>query len=1007
MKPVHLLYTFLLVLISLHLFVGNADAQTRDRIDHRGTEFRLAFLHTNGDGEFPTYYIVVSCEKPTTGKITYEATGASFDISIPVANRAERIRLDTFLLLLPDPNDRNTPREISRQSLHVRFNDEVTIYGINTLRWSSDGFLALPIDALGREHTIMSYPNTAEPGPTGQVFESSDFPSQFAIVANQNNTTIEIQPTVPVNGRGNTYRFQVRLNAGEVFFGQAHDVGRIRRAGRDLTGTRIVSDKPIVVYGSHQRSNIPWNDAVGRDHLVEQMLPTDKWGYHAMVTPHFQLRKTVPDANFIRVIAAEPGTTLTIDSSASQVLQAGRPVELLYTRPMLLTADKPISVAQFQHSTVDVEFISLPNDTVGDPFMMLVPPREQFDSNYSFESWDTKDFFHHFVNVVIPTERIGSLRLDNGPLTTLDPDTRKPLPPTFIPIPKTSYSFAQIKLEAGKHNISARVPFGLYIYGYGPYNSYGNPGGMVFDSLFTDHEPPDIAVRDTCNGQGLLGVAFDTTVFDFGMEGLRLLSQSSNVRLTTEPFTFGDDSIEFRLDLINPYQDGVGDLLAVDTAGLRRNYRFDVPGFTVSLTAGDPSIRLDTLASLNGLEFCTTITLQNYGRFPQEIKELEFGDPVPGLSVKTSFPILLRPAEVRTVQICFQYEGDTSTLVDLRIDNGCVVRSIGNLPLLSGVDSLRPVLSKLTDDCDQSIVYEITEAYALNSGIAEVIVRAKRNAEIVIPSPDKLPGRIARLEILRESIWQDVIYDIQVEDMVGNQMQFADTIGGLTLAISDPASLSEFGFRLDPAIPWEYERLTYTNKDCDTLWFENTGLKPLDLFRLRFIGNLELSVPPEQLPLYLLPGERKAVEVCVRPRATGDFRDTMIVEFFCGQLINVIEFKSVVDHLEGHGADRCGNLLEFNVEGFTRRNFLQSPAPNPSAKGIALVTFGLKGPEVVSMSLHEAMGGEVRRFLENDPMPGGIGQVHVKLDGLSSGGYYLRMQTGSGDVFVRPLAIQQ
>ena len=921
----------MLILLGLHLVVGNAEAQTRDRIDHRGTEFRLAFLHTNGDGDFPTYYLVVSCEKPTTGTLTYEATGESFFISVPVANQAVRIHLDTFLLLLPDPNDRTTPQEISKQSLKVEFDDEVTLYAINTLRWSSDAFLGLPTDALGREHTIMSYPNTAEPGPTGVIFETSDFPSQFAIIANENNTTIEVQPTVPVNGRGNTNQFQVRLNAGEIFFGQAHDFGRVRRAGRDLTGTRIVADKPIVVYGSHQRANIPWNDAVGRDHLVEQMPSTDRWGYHAMVTPHFQLEKTVPDQNFFRVIAAEPGTTLTIDSGTSQLLPAGRPVEISLNRAMLLTADKPISVAQFQHSTVDVEFISMVNDTVGDPFMMLVPAREQFDSNYSFESWNTKDFLFHFANIVIPTERISSLRLDGGPLVTYggDPKNSPTIQPTFVPIPKTSYSYAQIRLKAGKHNISARVPFGLYIYGYGPYNSYGTPGGMVFDSLFTDHEPPDITVRDTCNGEGISGIAFDTLSTDFGMEDLRLLSGSQNVLIGSKSFSPGDDSIEFQVSLIDPYQDGVADLLAVDTAGLQRNYRFDVPGFTVSLTDGEPPLRLDTLASLNGLEFCTTITLQNYGRFPQEIRSLEFRDQIPGLSVNAAFPMTLRPGEARSVQICFQREGDTSALVEIVVDNGCVTRSVANLPLLSGIDSLRPALSKLTRDCEQNIVYEVTEAFALNSGIAEVIVRANKNADIIIPSPDELPGRIARIEILRKSIWEDVIYDVEVVDVVGNRVRFADTIGGLTLAVVDQADLSEYGFRLDPAVPWEYERITYTGNDCDTLWFENTGLKPLDLFRLRFAGNLEFSVPPEQLPLYIQPGERIPIEVCVRPKAAGDFQDTMIVEFFCGQLIEVVEFKSTVDPLEGHGADRCGNLLEFNVEGFTRRNFLENPAPKP------------------------------------------------------------------------------
>ena len=972
----------------------SGSGQTRNRADHRGMEFRVAFLHTNGaETESPAYYLVVSCEKPTTARITYEATGLTQSIPVPVANTPVRIKLDTTLLLLPNPADPLFGTEISRQTLTVRFDDESTLYAINTLRWSSDSYLSLPTDAVGTEYTIMSYPNTAEPNTFGQILESSDFPSQFAVIGTQDGTRITIQPTVSINGGGSTRPFDIMLNAGEIYFAQARGKGIAgRRAGDDLTGSRIISDKPIIVYGSHQRANIPWNDAVGRDHLVEQMPPTDKWGYHAMVTPHFQLKKTVEDANFIRVLAAEPGTVLMIDSGTAQSLPVGRAVEIPLKRAMLLTSNKKICVAQFQHSTVDVDFISVENDTIGDPFMMLVPPREQFDSNYTFESWSTKDFFYHFINVVIPTERISSLKLDGVPVSA-----------NFLPIPKTSYSYAQIPVRAGGHNISARVPFGLYIYGYGPYNSYGTPGGMVFDSLFSDHQPPDITRRDTCNG--LVGEAFDTSAYDFGMESLRLLGGSQNVKLITQEFSPGDDSIRFRVELQDPYQDGLASLMAVDTAGLQRRYDFKVKGFTVAVTGGTPPVPLDTLASLNGLEFCTLFTVRNYGSFPQQIDGIRLRDNVPGLEVKETFPFTLQPGESRNIQVCFQHEGDTSALVEIGLDNGCTVRPVAMLPLLSGIDSLRPVLSRLSDECDDNVIFEIAEAYAINSGIAYITLNKVINAEVI--TPETLPSKKARVEIHRKSIWKDVIYDIDIVDVVGNTTRIYDTIGGLTLEITDQASIGEYGFRLDPAIPWEYEPLIYTRKDCDTLWLENTGLKPLDLRRLRFIGNLEFSVPPDQLPLRLQPKERKAIEVCVQPRSAGEFQDTMIVEFFCGRLVNVIEFKSLVDPLSGRGEDRCGNRMGFNVMGFTKQNFLENPSPNPTAKGVAVLTFGLQEDEEVTIGLYDGLGNEVRRFLDRDPMPGGIGQIHAELGELSSGEYYVRMETGSGDVFVRPLVIRQ
>ena len=977
-------------------FALEAGAQGRSSDDHRGTEFRLAFLHTNGDGEFPTYYLVVSSETPqNNGTLVYEATGKRVPINIPFANTPVRIRLDTFDLLMPNPVE-DTP--ISKRTLTVEFDSEVTLYAINTLRWSSDGFLSLPVDAIGTDYTVMSYPNTAQPGAAGQIFATSDFPSQIAIIGTQDRTRVEIFPTESINARGNRSPFVIDLDRGEVFFGQAIDSrsfpGFTIRAGRDLTGTRIQASAPVVVYGSHQRSNIPFSDAVGRDHLVEQMPPTDKWGTRAMVLPHFQLEKTVRDSNFIRVVAARANTKLTIDSGSSITLLPGQPVEIPLDRPMLLTADQPIAVAQFQHSTVDVQRISMPNDTVGDPFMMLVPSREQFDTNYSFESWNTKDFLYHFINVVIPTERINTLRLDGIPVAA-----------QFQKVPKTSYSYAQIRVTPGPHNVQARVPFGLQMYGYGPYNSYGMPGGWVFDSTFDDHIEPDITWRDSCNG--VVGEAFDAGALDFGMEDVRLLAGSSNVNLVKEPFLPGDDSIRFRLDLVDPYQDGVAQLIAVDTAGLERRYTIPVYGFTVRLSRGEPLVVLDTLASLNGQEFCTRFFLFNYGQSEQTIEGLRLRDSIDGIRIASTFPIVLQPGERREVQICFQRIGDTATSIEVSVDNGCEARPVGILPVISGVDTLAPDVTRLSGDCDRDVVYQLLESGALSSGIAEVTVRAQRNAEIVIPLPSDLPGEEARIEIRRKSIWEDVVYDIEIVDVVGNRVQLTDTIGGLTLSVADASNNERVGFRLDPSVPWLYEELVFTKQDCDTIWLENTGLMPLDLYRLRFNGNLEFSLPPDQMPLLLQPGERFPLEVCVRPTAVGLFQDTLIIEFFCGQLIDVVEFQSFVKPLLGNGRDRCGNLIEVSVGGATKRDFLENPSPNPSPKGIATVTFGLRESRPVEMTLHDGNGMEVLRLLDSDDIAEGISRIHVDVSELSSGRYYLRMDGPKGESFVRPIVIKE
>src|SRR5690606_22410812 len=105
---------------------------------------------------------------------------------------------------------------------------------------------------------------------------------------------------------------------------------------------------------------------------------------------------------------------------------------------------------------------------ISDPFMMLIPPIEQFLDKYTFSAPVSAALTVHFANVVIKTTALSSIRLD-GVMPNLA---------LFQPIGDGTFSGGQIPISAGSHFISAESPFGLYVYGFGNYNSYGYPGGM-------------------------------------------------------------------------------------------------------------------------------------------------------------------------------------------------------------------------------------------------------------------------------------------------------------------------------------------------------------------------------------------------------------------------------------------------------------------------------------------------------------------------------------------------
>ncbi len=972
------------ILVALLLFTGivsSAGAQLRNRIDNRGREFRLAFLQTNGFDDNPHFYLDIWSAKATRGTYTYVSTGETFTVDIPTPYVTVRVSLDSLKLLLPNPKT----TDISNYTLHVKFDDEVTLYGINTQRWSSDAFLGLPEQELGTHYIVMSYPNTIAPDPTGKLFNRSDFPSQFAVLAIEDNTTVNVRPTTTLS-TGQNSPFTKLLNKGQIYFAQADN-----KVGLDLTGTDIISNKPVLVYGSHQRTNIPYTEAVGRDHLVEQLLPVNRWTNRAILTPHFQLEKSYMDANIARVIALNDNTTLSIDSASVKTLNAGEFVEIPLLRAQLLTATGPFQVAQFQHSTVDESVMHQKNDSIGDPFMMLAFAPEQYDSIYSFESYDTKDFTYHYINVVIPSERISTLVLDGAPVAA-----------AFERIPKTSYSFAQIQVNKGFHIMRARVPFGLYIYGFGPYNSYGVPGAVVFDTLFKDQKPPLVRIADTCGG--IAGVAYDDSTYDFGMESVRLEKGSTNVSLQTSPFKTGIDSVHFQLNLTDPFQDGYALMTVVDTAGLDNKVEFPVKGFTVSLL-GLPQLPVqeDTIASLNGFKFCTRIVLSNYGRFPQTISGLNLTSSAPGLQIDGTFPVTLAPGEQREFSICYQHSGDTAFTTGLSVTDGCLDRLLAMIPVISGVDSLRPSVGFDNNPCQTDPVFDISELGSRNAGIKSITYKVLENADPLL-TPDVLPSKSLRLVLHRRDLRKDLIYSIEIEDLVGNKETLADTLGGFTLAVSR-LSGEEVGLRINN--PWTYNELTYGDQSCDSVEITNFGLRPLALRRIYMQGNLMYSIPPEQLPFSLAPGEVRRLSVCFNPKGSGSILDTLAIEFECPGYSELVQLFTNVLPLPGSARDRCGNAISFQIGGFARRNFLEPPSPNPTAIEKAAVRFGLDQPERVTLSVHDQFGNAVLNLLQNDMMPGGIAEIEMDVHSLPQGLYYLRMLTANGDAFTQKLVVQR
>ncbi len=958
------------------LFVSQSlyTQQTRNRLDNRGKKFFVAFLHIHGAGNgsgnprdeyFSQFAISISCEKPTKGKLKYLFSNTSVDITIPQANKSVRFNLDTFKLLLPNPFE----EPISNKTLLVEFDDEVTLQAINTMRWSSDAFLALPVEVLGNDNYVLSYPSTISTDPRNDRLNIADWRSQFAVIGSEDSTKVTIIPSTEINGIRNS--FVINLNAGEIFFAKAGSLA-LALAGTDVSGTRVISDKPVVVYGSHQRTNIPFNQSSGRDHLVEQMIPVKHWALGSIATPFNQVPKSSPDQDFMRIIASEDSTLIALDSIPVRIINKGEIGVVPLNNTEIITTNKPVMIAQYHNSSVDEKEIRIETDTLGDPFYTLTFAREQFDSIYTFNSFSSVEFREHYINIAIPTERIKTIVLDGSSVNES----------SFKRIKKTSYSYAQIKVNSGSHHIHAASPFALQIYGYGGYNSYGYPGGIVLDTIFKDHTPPLINFVDSC--LSLIGNGLDSTFNDFGIESISLLPESQNVKINVPKFKKGEKNVPFYIGLTNPYEDGLAIVKVVDTAGLDNQLSKKVKGFTLGFDKEPIKYKYDTLASLSGLKFCRTIIIKNYGAFDQTLTKINFQNINNELSINAALPVTLKPNEDFKFEICYQHIGDTSFIAELSIGNDCIVRPIIEIPIYSALDTLNPKLSINPDPCKISPELVIGEFYAINSGISEIKFLELSNANVEL-MPNRFPEKLIIVKFVRKNIREDIIYKVVVKDLVGNTTFYSDTIGGFTISST---TLSNKLVGSDNVVPFNFKEGIVGLKQCDTIIFKNYGLKTVSISNLRLKFNVDFSIPPIQYPILLNPGESINLVLCSAPMGKGLYTDTVLIDFACGGFQDRIPLNVNLLAFNSNSKDNCGNEINVSIGGFIKEDFLMTPTPNPTIGDIS-VFLGLKEDNLISINITDLSSNYIHQMESSAYFRAGINKIKIDLSKYDSGNYLL------------------
>ena len=185
--------------------------------DSAGTEFWLAF-EKNVDRSV-NRLLLMTGDTVTSGLVVVEGLGLMMPFTV-IPGTITSVELPTEVQV-------ESSDQIEKLGIHVTSGREISVYGLNRIPFTTDAFLAFPVDILNREYIVSSY---SSPG------------TQFAVVWTQDDTRVTSTPSTDAGSRAASAPYNVVLNRGQVYQLESLNFGA------DLTGTIITSNAPVSVF---------------------------------------------------------------------------------------------------------------------------------------------------------------------------------------------------------------------------------------------------------------------------------------------------------------------------------------------------------------------------------------------------------------------------------------------------------------------------------------------------------------------------------------------------------------------------------------------------------------------------------------------------------------------------------------------------------------------------------------------------------------------------------------
>ena len=264
----------------------------------------------------------------------------------------------------------------------------------------------------------------------------------------------------------------------------------------DLTGSKIVSDKPITVLSGHQCGHVPPNTSAC-DHMVEHIPPVENWGFRFVLAPLLER-----GGDGYCFLASSDNALINVTCNNEEGIQQGSEMISLdegeFVQTIIPTrrgfcyveADTPVLVMHYGLGhTYDSQVVS-------GPFATMVPPMGQYSNNYTLVFVDSEQTnnrgerlrFQPYLTLVVPQQyyQPDSILVDNATIGSL---------PGTIHTASVSDQSGEVKayiirykseIGLGSHRVwhtDPRAALATVVYGFERESTYGYLGGLELNPL--------------------------------------------------------------------------------------------------------------------------------------------------------------------------------------------------------------------------------------------------------------------------------------------------------------------------------------------------------------------------------------------------------------------------------------------------------------------------------------------------------------------------------------------